>query len=141
MEIFVGKDWKDDKYTYTGNKKSFPNGLSGRASSVIIYHEVPSDSVYFYQSINYSGDWILRSRTMNHMKYGGIDLNDEVSSLRLGSEVRNVRMFADEDWEGNSVTVTEDVSDIRDEGNWNDRVSSFNIVHRSLSRDCAKMFT
>ena len=78
--------------------------------------------VCFYMDSDYRGDQFCASPGESKRNVGA-HYNDKISSIRFygGAEVT---VYEDEDFRGNSQTITSDVPNLRD---WNDKITSFEV--------------
>jgi hypothetical protein len=102
-------------------------GTTGASAQMWGRVAVPRAGVCFYEDINFGGRWFC-ARPGADLRDVPIGTNDKISSIRIYGDVE-VNVFRDANFRGRTTVFRSDVRDLR-RSDWNDRISSVQVVER-----------
>lgn len=97
-------------------------------STIVAAEREPRDGACFYEDADYGGRHFC-ARAGDNLRTIPSGLNDRISSIRVYGDAE-VTVYRDSGYEGSSERFRDDVRNLRDD-DWNDRISSLEVRHRS----------
>lgn len=118
-------DWNDRISSFQASGARQYQGRYGGQHGAVGSASQASPGVCFFMDANYGGESYCVSAGESQA-YLGDHFNDKVSSIRVFGGVQVV-LYEDENFRGASLTIAGDMPGL---GDWNDKVSSFQVLGR-----------